>query len=210
MRSTVLNVSNSELIETYLQLNSSYKVAEKYNTSATVVKRILKELGVLRNQSVAASIRNVTCPSKAKGHKKSQKMRLKLKQSIRKSNNPYRLKHGNDIRSSKRRKEEYEYIQLKKQAFNRDNHECQNCKVKDNLCGHHILPYKFKRKANLDIDNIITLCKKCHFTFGHNSNWKQFNIDLVNNTLIEKYSLSAERLNEMASSWKMRKSGLHK
>lgn len=45
--------SLQELIDSYKELNSSYKVAAKYNLSATAVKRMLKEAGVLRTQSKA-------------------------------------------------------------------------------------------------------------------------------------------------------------
>jgi len=43
--------SLEELIQSYQNLNSVYKVAEKYKISATAVKRMLKEAGVLRTQS---------------------------------------------------------------------------------------------------------------------------------------------------------------
>lgn len=43
--------SLEDLIESYKNLNSAYKVADKYKVSATAVKRMLKEAGVLRTQS---------------------------------------------------------------------------------------------------------------------------------------------------------------
>lgn len=46
-----INCSLEELINSYKELNSAYKVADKYKTSATAVKRMLKQAGVLRTQS---------------------------------------------------------------------------------------------------------------------------------------------------------------
>lgn len=53
---------------------------------------------------------------------------------------------------------------LRKKAFERDNFECQKCKIQDKtgkiLEAHHIILLCFEGENNLK--NIITLCKNCH------------------------------------------------
>lgn len=47
------------IINDYISLNSSYKVAKKYNTDPTRIKKLLKTWGVLNSKSKAASLRNI-------------------------------------------------------------------------------------------------------------------------------------------------------
>jgi hypothetical protein len=53
--------------------------------------------------------------------------------------------------------------------------------------------------AFMDVDNIITVCTKCHFEKAHLGNWQKFDISLITDELIEKYSVDRERLNELAT-----------
>ena len=64
MKKIAIDIPIEILIKDYLELNSSYKVAKRYNISATAVKRLLKEARVLRTQSDAASMRNKENPIK--------------------------------------------------------------------------------------------------------------------------------------------------
>lgn len=199
MKIDIANLNVSDIIKSYKELKSSYKVAEKYNTSPTQVKRVLKELNVLRTQSLAATERNLyTDPSKMKGHKKSAKMRSNLKEAISKSDKrKNNIKHGKAVRKTARRLEEFELIRLKKEILKDCDYKCQNCSSNNKLVLHHILPYSFVPEASLDKENLMLLCSKCHLSHGHNGNWKIFNINLVTEKLMVKYSLHAERLNEM-------------
>lgn len=43
-----------------------------------------------------------------------------------------------------------------------DNHMCKLCGSKENLNAHHIQPKQDFPELSLDLDNGITLCKKCH------------------------------------------------
>ena len=52
------NISLEQLIDSYNELKSSYKVAKKFNISATYVKRVLKDARVLRTQHQAAKERD--------------------------------------------------------------------------------------------------------------------------------------------------------
>ena len=222
MKKNVLDIPIELLIKDYLILNSSYKVAKKYNTSATAVKRILKDAGVLRTQSLSASIRNKENPGyykrlhtpeirnkisnsrkgqpsgfKNKHHSIETKKKIGLlsKQRTGKRNPNY--KHGKYIRRPRDFKI-HEFAPVRNRAFNRDNFACHYClKRGGHLHAHHILPYWVVPAAFLDIDNLITVCTNCHFKKAHKGNWHTFDKTLVNNELLIKYSFNRERLNDL-------------
>jgi hypothetical protein len=202
MKKIELDVPKEILIRDYLILNSSYKVAKKYNTSATAVKRILKESGVLRTQNEAASIRNNTTLkgivgkyTRTKAHKKALSEFAKTRTNKR---NPS-YKNGKYVNRPKRIKSN-EATAFRNFVFNRDKHTCLYCKTKGgHLHAHHILPYWVCPKAFYDTDNAITVCSSCHFKKAHLGNWHKFDYTLINAVLLEKYSLDGERLNELAT-----------
>jgi hypothetical protein len=49
-------------------------------------------------------------------------------------------------------------------ALERDRHQCQVCGAKDNIIIHH----KNNIKTDNKLDNLITLCQKCHFKIHSN------------------------------------------
>ena len=70
--------------------------------------------------------------------------------------------------------------------------ECEWCHRVKNLNRHHIIPQSANPALKDDYDNIIVLCRDCHFVLGHRCNWKRFNPDvriIVNtytNTIVSK------------------------
>jgi len=225
MKKIDINIQTEILVKDYLELNSSYKVAKKYGVSATAVKRILKDVGVLRTQKQAAQERKI---GNRKGKKASEATKLKLSELASKrvgEKNPFygkthteeakkkiseatkkrtekrnpNYKHGKSIR----RPRDYKYVELRRlrnQIFNRDNHTCIYCETKGgHIHAHHILPFWVKPEAFTDLDNLVTVCSKCHFEKAHLKNWHHFDVTLVTDELSERYSIHAERLNEMAT-----------
>lgn len=66
----------------------------------------------------------------------------------------YRFKTGG-------RKEEG-YNKWRNDCMKRDNFTCQHCGSTENLCVHHIKPYKSFPELRTDASNGITLCQECH------------------------------------------------
>lgn len=55
---------------------------------------------------------------------------------------------------------EKEHYNAQKKGKERDLYTCQVCGSTEQPEGHHILNYQYGGAA--DIDNIVTLCHKCH------------------------------------------------
>ena len=52
--------------------------------------------------------------------------------------------------------------ELRQMVLERDEHKCIKCNNTNNLQCHHIYPELIEPLLSADIDNCITLCKKCH------------------------------------------------
>lgn len=57
--------------------------------------------------------------------------------------------------------------------------ECVACGRDQPLEVHHILPFHVYPSLELIPENLITLCKDCHFTFGHLRDWTSWNNTVV-------------------------------
>lgn len=211
------------LIETYKRLNSTYKVAKELNLSRFKVRKRLKELNVLHNQSESAKIRGI--PDNLKGPKKEEtkKKLSELAKNRTGNKNPFYGKTHNkktrEILSSKakqrtanrnpnykhgeyqRRPRDFkiaEFTKLRNFVFNRDDYTCKYCKrMGGHLHAHHLIPYWVEPNAFLDPLNLITVCTECHFKEAHKCNWIKFDLTFIDERLLKKYKLHRERLNEL-------------
>lgn len=55
------------------------------------------------------------------------------------------------------------------------NLSCSACMRKKGLEVHHIIPFDLRPDLELQGSNLITLCKYCHFIFGHFGDFRKFN-----------------------------------
>ena len=75
---------------------------------------------------------------------------------------------GGKLSEKRLLREDPKYKMWRKQVYERDNYVCQECGCKSNkeeyvyLEAHHIKPFATFPELRFDIDNGITLCKKCH------------------------------------------------
>lgn len=212
-----------ELFKAYEELKSSYKVAKKYGVSASAVKRILKNNNVLRNQSEAAKQKDISHLAYERTEQHRKNLSKIGKQRIGNKNPFFGKTHSPEVKEklSKKSKErtgkrnpnykdgEYqrrprdfkiaEFTKLRNFVFNRDDYTCKYCGLMGgHLHAHHKIPYWVKQDAFLDVNNLVTVCTKCHFEKAHNGNWSSFDINLIDDHLLEKYSLDRERLTDLA------------
>lgn len=217
--------NDAEILDAYKELNSTYKVAKKFDISRDKVKKMLKNLNALNSVEKAANLRKNDYQGKyqrTSEHKKKlseaasqrtgeknpfygKKMSEEHKEKLRKLSKERLGKLNPNYKDSKylRRPRDYkisEFTVLRNFTFNRDKHTCHYCKCKGgHLHAHHILPYWLCNEAFLDSENLITVCAKCHFEKAHKSNWQNFDFELITQRLMTKYHIHRERLNELAS-----------
>jgi len=70
-----------------------------------------------------------------------------------------------------------------RKSFLIENPFCLACgeAKQDKLEVHHIHPYHLPggEDKELDWSNLVTLCTRCHFIFGHLLSWKSWNPDVI-------------------------------
>ena len=55
------------------------------------------------------------------------------------------------------------------------NPRCVVCGKKKGLEVHHILPFYLHPDLEEDFQNLLTLCRRHHFSIGHLEKWKSYN-----------------------------------
>lgn len=73
----------------------------------------------------------------------------------------------------------YITLVVKPAVFKRDHYMCQTCHCKNDLIIHHIIPVSKDILKIKEIDNLITLCKKCHFYIAHLGAWTTLNEEAI-------------------------------
>ena len=63
------------------------------------------------------------------------------------------------------------YKSWRSAVFNRDGYRCRECGGIANLQAHHIKHWKSNKDLRYDVDNGVTLCRKCHLK-AHGGCWK--------------------------------------
>ena len=75
--------------------------------------------------------------------------------------------------------------------------KCRCCGYEKNIEVHHILPRHVRPDLTLEINNLIALCKHCHFHVGHLNNYHNYNetIETVAE-YVKNYSVLRTKENE--------------
>lgn len=63
---------------------------------------------------------------------------------------------------------------------------CNMCSASKEAEVHHIRPWHLFADLRFNHENLITLCRPCHFRFGHGRNWKKWN------PLIKDFSVASK------------------
>lgn len=77
-------------------------------------------------------------------------------------------------------------VAVAKRKHRQVNPHCASCDcARDPVTGkqndvHHVIPVHVDPARATDPDNLITLCRHCHFTVGHMYDWKDYNEDVCN------------------------------
>jgi hypothetical protein len=157
-------------------------LAEKYGVSLPTIVRTARRHQLKKSSShlkeqfkqratgrVLSGESKAKIANKAKGRVMSEETKRKMQEtkiangSIPKGENHYKWKGGD----SWARFKQPEYIQWRNKVLARDGYTCQDClrqckKSESGLAAHHIKPYAKYPEFRLDVDNGLTLCKKCH------------------------------------------------
>lgn len=142
----------------YLSGKTTTYLANKYGCGVNAIIYRLKRVGVSKfRRGNPSQYRNYS----KSGWKMPEKAKDKIRQSqIGDKNNNWKggvTKEEHVLRLTS------PYKNWKLQVFKRDNFTCQECGMKNkNLECHHIKSFAEYPKLRMDIDNAISLCKKCH------------------------------------------------
>lgn len=63
--------------------------------------------------------------------------------------------------------------------FVEEHPRCECCGSKEDLEVHHIWPVHLFPQWELEWWNLMTLCRTCHFLFGHLKDWASYNESVV-------------------------------
>lgn len=81
----------------------------------------------------------------------------------------------------------------RKLVFERDNYTCQLCGNNKKIHAHHIKRFKHFKELRTDINNGITLCKKCH----NSIHGKELFVEEFFNKIIKKDAVDIETINNI-------------
>lgn len=71
--------------------------------------------------------------------------------------------------------------------------ECAACGCLEENHVHHIKPFHLFPELELESTNLLTLCPRCHLTFGHFYNWSDHNPCVVHITSLYQLAKNHER-----------------
>ncbi len=213
MKLNAFNIDSKLVVELYNKIKNFRKTADQLNLTRTSTLKLLRELNIIvykkmnykmsekRKEELRKIASNRTGnknPFYGRTHTKKTKEKLSKWTTDRNNKRNPNYKHG----KYKRRPRDFkisEFQIIRKQVFQRDCYTCIYCLIKGGeLHAHHKIPYWVEKRAYFDLDNLVTVCTKCHFKKAHLGSWFKFDTSIISNDLLNKYSLNGERLNDLA------------
>jgi hypothetical protein len=82
-----------------------------------------------------------------------------------------------------------------RRRFLKANKECVACGSRDALEVHHKTPFYIDSTLELKDENLITLCRYCHFVHGHLRDWSRWNVAIAEDAA--KYRLKIAEFTEI-------------
>ena len=86
---------------------------------------------------------------------------------------------GKGGKDYKRRSSSWPKVRKEHMRTHRNCAACERYKKRHMLEVHHITPFHVAPESELDPDNLITLCRRCHLLLGHLNNWKLVNPSII-------------------------------
>lgn len=170
------------LREQYVEQEQSQKeMADKCDVTKSAIRNQLINHDIsIRDKSDAAKIRAERYPNTwgtenirdynwwdDASEDERERFREWLSQERQGEDNPMHGKTGPDHHRWKENKSNSRFYQteawkeVRREALEKANHECEVCGIAEQLVGHHVIPLSDGGEP-LDVDNVAILCRSCH------------------------------------------------
>jgi len=70
---------------------------------------------------------------------------------------------------------------------------CAGCASRKTLEVHHIEPFYLRPELELSEQNLLTLCRECHFQIGHLRDWSVFNPQVIADSAVYRLRFTDAR-----------------
>ena len=65
-----------------------------------------------------------------------------------------------------------------RRLFLKQHNQCEVCGITKRLTAHHEKPYQWNPELEMETENLITLCERCHLFVGHLGSWLSYNVNV--------------------------------
>lgn len=77
---------------------------------------------------------------------------------------------------------------IKRQPF------CSICDRRKGLEAHHIVSFWIAPDLEMDVENLVILCRRCHLVFGHCGSWSEINPTCLEDVIYWRQKFQKEAL----------------
>ena len=184
-RDCYLKFHSKEVLEYQCEICGKIFKGDKYNANRFCSRECYNQFHNIKNKErkclccgkifIARTSTNKYC---------SQECHLKILHENNRGENHPNWHGGITSENEKLRKSE-QYKEWQQSVYQRDYYKCQVCGNKDHINAHHLFGWKEYPDKRFDINNGVTLCKKCHILVHQKYGWTSLE-QMSPNFLIEK------------------------